>query len=93
MDPSSLTTGGRGVTIHIRSYPYCELSSCIPVTPLTVAAFGIIAVELPAYALSRDIVSLKRVVFPVPVTILSFVVVSRRGDRRSEDRPEGTPRV
>ena len=43
-------------------------------TPLTVAAFAIIAVELPTYTFSGDIACLKRPVFPVLVTILSLVL-------------------
>jgi len=43
-----LETGG-GVTFHTRFYAYCVPSSYIPVTPLMIGAFGIIAVEVPAY--------------------------------------------
>jgi len=60
------------VTTHIRSYPYCEPSSCIPVTALMAAAFGIIAVDLPAYALSEGY-CLRKKGGVFPVTILSFV--------------------
>ena len=51
------------MTTHIRSYSYCELSSCMPVTPVTAAAFGIIAVEMPVCPLSGGIVWARRVCF------------------------------
>jgi len=70
---TSIAGGGGGVTIHVRFYPYCEPSSYIPVTPLMVAAFGTIAVELPAYGLSEGYCQGKKgYVFPLPVNKIVF---------------------
>ena len=51
--PTLVLGEGEGVTTHIRSYSYYELSSCMPVTPVTAAAFGIIVVEMPVCPLSE----------------------------------------
>ncbi len=52
---------GERVTTHSQSYSCYKLSLCIPVTPVTAAAFGIVAVEMPVRPLSGGIVWARRV--------------------------------